>query len=451
MTGKFIFITLFLPLFMIGQNSISGKMEPDNDYTWILLYKMINGKHIYVKNAEVSNGDFEFILSENEESGVYRTYYQLENELFVEFLYNNEPVNFTFNPNNPFSSVEFLSSEENKLYQEYYKSISVKQKNLDSVQVAFFNSTDTKLDKKLSQLYAEKREDVLKTQSYFENKSSGKMANYFIRADKQHNAAAPIKIPEDYLNEVKIHFFDATDFNESPLINAAYINDKLIDYIFYLNQSNDDKALTQMQKEAIEIAINKIEVHPNLQKTVLENILNEYARQQNGDMVNYVLENYYVKLPNNLRDNAFRYEILAQVKTAVGNQAPNIIWEENGVSKDLLGLEGSDYYLVVFFSSTCNHCEKEIPELHNFTKDFFNLKVIAVGLEDEKVSWEKMVENLTGFTHILDLQKWDSERVNDYGIMAIPSYFLLDKDKNIIAKPENMEEINSMFNFEEKE
>ena len=56
------------------------------------------------------------------------------------------------------------------------------------------------------------------------------------------------------------------------------------------------------------------------------------------------------------------------------------------------------------------------------------MKVIAIGLEDEKEGWEEMIKILPGFTHILDLQKWDSPRVSDYGIVAIPSYFLLDKE-----------------------
>jgi thiol-disulfide isomerase/thioredoxin len=106
--------------------------------------------------------------------------------------------------------------------------------------------------------------------------------------------------------------------------------------------------------------------------------------------------------------------------------------------------------MVLFFSSTCSHCQVEVPEFYSFSKEFYNMKVIAIGLEDEKESWEKAIENLPGFTHILDLQKWDSEKVKDYGIMAIPSYFLLDKDKNIIAKPENVAEIKSMFEVVEE-
>lgn len=450
MKHHFLFL-LFLPFLMGAQNSVMGKMEPDNNYSWILLYKMENGKQIYLQNAEVKNGEFEFQLPEKETAGVYRTYYQLENQLFVEFLYNKQPINFTFNPDNPLSSLTFLNSEENILYQDYFHNITAKQKQLDSVQVAFFDETDSKLDKKLTKTYTQKREEVLQTQTDFELKSKGKLANHFISADKQFNATLPIKNPQEYLKVVKQHFFDAIDFNDSILINSAYINDKIIDYIFYLNISNDEETLQNLQKESMAIGLDKITAYPALKKTVLENILKEYADQQNSNMVNYVFENYYNKLPGSFQDNAFRYQILSQVKTAIGKKSPNISWEENGVSKDLYSLQDADYYMVLFFSSGCSHCQVEVPQFYNFSKELYNMKVIAIGLEDEKEGWEEMIKTLPGFTHILDLQKWDSPKVSDYGIMAIPSYFLLDKDKNIIAKPENIVDIKEMFEVAEEE
>ncbi len=451
MLKRYFLILLFLPFLMSGQNSVTGKIEPNNNYSWILLYKMENGKHIYLQNAEVKNGEFEFQLPEKEPAGVYRTYYQLDNQLFVEFLYNKQPVNFTFNPNNPLATLTFLTSEENKLYQDYFHGISAKQKKLDSVQVAFFNETDKKSDKRLVKIYQQRREEVVKTQSEFEVKSQGKLANHFISADKQFNAALPIKNPQEYLKVVKQHFFDAIDFNDSILINSAYINDKIIDYIFYLNISDDAQTLQQLQKESMAIGLEKITSYPALKKTVLENILKEYADQQNSDMVNFVLEKYYSNLPGSLRDSAFRYQILSQVKTAIGKKAPNISWEENGASSDLYSLQDSDYYMVLFFSTGCSHCQVEVPQFYNFSKDLYNMKVIAIGLEDEKEDWEEMIKTLPGFTHILDLKKWDSPRVSDYGIMAIPSYFLLDKDKNIIAKPENITDIKAMFEVVEEE
>ena len=56
-----------------------------------------------------------------------------------------------------------------------------------------------------------------------------------------------------------------------------------------------------------------------------------------------------------------------------------------------------------------------------------------------------MAHGFDKFTNILDLNKWESKRVQDFGISNIPNYFVLDKDKIIIAKPEDVEELKKYF------
>ena len=166
---------------------------------------------------------------------------------------------------------------------------------------------------------------------------------------------------------------------------------------------------------------------------------------ENKEMADYVIDNYYSKLPKEYQDETLLFRIRSAMKTAIGVNAPDFTWEENGASKNLYGLIGHDYYMVVFFSSGCPHCKQEIPEFHNFIKQFKSIKILAIGLEDVDEDWKVMVKDYTGFTNILDLKKWDSEKVKDYGVTAIPSYFLLDKNKVIIAKPNDVEELKAMF------
>ena len=87
----------------------------------------------------------------------------------------------------------------------------------------------------------------------------------------------------------------------------------------------------------------------------------------------------------------------------------------------------------------------EIPEFYNFIGGIENIKVVAIGLEDEKQSWEVMTKEYTEFINILDLEKWSSPKVKDYGISAIPTYLVLDVEKKILAKPEDFDELKSMF------
>ena len=56
-----------------------------------------------------------------------------------------------------------------------------------------------------------------------------------------------------------------------------------------------------------------------------------------------------------------------------------------------------------------------------------------------------MTKEYNEFINILDLDKWSSEKVKDYGVNAIPTYFVLDADKKILAKPVDFDELKTMF------
>ena len=158
---------------------------------------------------------------------------------------------------------------------------------------------------------------------------------------------------------------------------------------FYLNQADDQDATNILQKAAIEDITTKISGNYALLKTFEESALQQYVNDGNLKMVNYLLKNHYKNLPLDYQDYAFKHKVETQIKTAVGSKAPNLEWVEKGDDKNLYDLFGYDYYIVAFFSSSCPHCQHEMPLLYDFIKDIKNVKVIAVGLEDQRSDWEK--------------------------------------------------------------
>ena len=162
-------------------------------------------------------------------------------------------------------------------------------------------------------------------------------------------------------------------------------------------------------------------------------------------VIHHVADNYYNKLPPQYQDDALKERIVSTLKTAVGLEAPDLSWEMDGEKQTLKDLTGYDYYVVVFFSSGCGHCQTEMPQFYQFISGIENIQVVAVGLEDDRAQWESMAGGYHEFINVIDLEKWSSQRVKDYGVQGIPSYFILDKDKKILAKPQDFEELRSMF------
>jgi len=246
---KLFLIALLFSLSSYAQFSIKGTIDPDHNYTWILLYKLENGRQEYVDNATVENGKFEFKIGETDPTGIYRAYYQIENNLYVEFIYNKENVEFSFNPNEPIESIVFSSSDDNKIYRKYYKFVSTQQGVIDSLQVVYFKSKDPKLDRQIVENYQRSLAQLQKAQANYEDISKGKIAYHFIKASAQYYAPSPFKNPQDYIEEVKLHFFDAIDMTDQVLSNSTFINDRLLDYVFYLNQANNLESRNILQKK----------------------------------------------------------------------------------------------------------------------------------------------------------------------------------------------------------
>ena len=428
-----------------AQFSIKGTIDPNHDYSWILLYKMENGDQTYVDNADVVDGAFEFKIGEDGASGIYRAYYQIENNLYVEFIYNKEEVNFTFDPENPAGSILFSHSEENSIYQDYYRTVSRQQKAIDSIQGLYFNSPDADRDRALEKAYADEVGQLNSAQKHFEEISKGMMANHIIRASAQHNPDKPFKDPEAYMSEIKDHFFDSLDVRDTVLSHSSFVNDRLRDYVLYLNQGSNPDVRNMMQQEAVVNATRWVGDNPEILSRFEETLLREYLYAQNAVMASFVLEEYYQKLPSDFQDEQLIRKVKGELKTAIGVRAPDFSWESGGNKQNLYELQGTDYYIVLFFSSGCPHCQMEVPMFHDFISGIENIKVVTVGLEDEVQSWENMTRDYPEFINVLDLDKWSSQKVKDYGVTAIPSYFVLDSEKVILAKPEDFEELKSMF------
>ena len=126
--------------------------------------------------------------------------------------------------------------------------------------------------------------------------------------------------------------------------------------------------------------------------------------------------------------------------------APNFSWQENGKRIDLKSLADGDHYVLVFYSTTCSHCLREIPQLHTYMQSKPNVKVIAFALENDRIGWDSYSQTLPGWHHVLGLEKWQNKTARTYQVNATPSYFVLNKDKKIIAKPDAINDVKAFFN-----
>lgn len=446
MLKKLLMALLFVAAGVQSQNSITGIVNPKNDLvTRVILYQLKGTQQVYISNSKIDNDQFNLEIPKGNDAGMYRLSFTPEVFGFVDFIFNQENISLKFDSHNLSNSVEFLTSEENKIYANYLAETLKAQQKLDSLQIAFFGLKDKNQDEITIDLYKKTLRDYADIQNQYEEKTEGRLANHFIKATQKYFAPTLFVSPQEYLNSVKQHYFDFIDFENSTLKNATFFGEKAIEYVFYLNVSDDFQVQNALYKNAISEIMQKVGENNEIKNDILTSLIYAFEQFENMPMAGFVINEFYGKLPANFIDEAFIDEMQSKIKLAIGNKAPEITWEENGVQKKLSELNVADNYILVFWSTTCSHCLQEIPKLYEFSLGNLAIHVVAVALEDNKTEFEQFAKKLTSWTTILGLKKWENEMAKEYKINSTPTYFILDKDKKIIAKPEHFEDVKAYF------
>ena len=127
-----------------------------------------------------------------------------------------------------------------------------------------------------------------------------------------------------------------------------------------------------------------------------------------------------------------------------GALAPEIkLVDEKGAIKTLLDFKQKEI-VVVFWASWCPHCMEELPKLQEWSKSHPETLVLAVSLDSDYTTFQEAIKSFPNLLHYCDLQKWESEIVKSYNIVATPTLFLLDSERRIMNKYSDVEAFISL-------
>lgn len=427
---------------LFGQHTIKGKFTPAQSYNMALLYRVTPTVSKYVTNAEIKNGLLEFKLDSTIKKGIFKIVYAIPQEDYnFDIIYNGkENIEFTFNSE---TGVKFQSSSENKLLASYTNSMSMITHSIGN-----FYREESKDSLTLNSIFKTQRE----AQASYEALAKGTIALEFIKANRPY-IPKTFEDVETYVKHLKKHYFDHVDFNNDILQSSDFFQERMLNYIFGLSQDNEDE-ITNYKKN-IDAFCQAMTKAPNETKRVLLiDLWQQMIDLGLEEVANYISEKHLINIAKKLNDTDLVRDLTVFKNTSIGNKAPDFSFEitsaSNKITKKLSELLSAEHYVIVFWSSTCGHCLDEIPELQKFIKtvNASKLKVLAIGLENEPTTWKSLIKNYSEFTHIYGEGKWDNKIGNAYGVYQTPTYFILNRDKEIVAKPYDFEALKSFFEVE---
>ncbi len=444
MYKNLLFFLFLAPSIFLGQHTIKGKFSPAKDFNFALLYKVNPSIFDYVTNAEIAeDGSFTFKLDSTNTKGTYRLVYAVPQEDFnFDIMYNGEEdIELTFNSE---TGVEFIKSTENKLLASYRNSMSMVTQSIGN-----YFSQASKENKALKAIFKTQRE----TQDRFEELAKGTIALTFIKANRPY---IPSKVEplEEYIKNLKNHYFDYVDFSNPILQSSNFLEERARNYVFGMSLENEDEF--ENYKENITVLYSHIKTIPKeIQRILLLDLWEQMGDLEFESIANFISKKYLKNIATTLNDDELLKSLTLYENLTKGVIAPDFdieIEESNKlVTKKMTDLKGAENYIIVFWSSTCSHCLKEIPQLKTFVNSLEKdrIKVIAIGLEDEPYGWKNLTYDYPNFIHVYGKGKWKNKTSLNYGVTSTPTYFILDKDKKIVLKPLDFDGLKEYFKKDE--
>jgi thiol-disulfide isomerase/thioredoxin len=426
-----------IPSLIISQNTLKANFTPEEDFTWGILYKNSPTGKKYVAQSKFVEGNLVFELNEKATKGIYKLVYAVpQNEYNFDLIYNGkEDIELTFSLNN---GATFIKSSENILLFSYLNELTFLGKLLE------VEYKKDKINRKaITTIFDRQRE----LQIIYEEKSNDMLVKHFIKANKPY---IPIKYESisNYLKNQTSNYFENIDFSDEILQSSSLLLDKSLAYISsvvnkgFIKQKNYNYNIDKV------VAKTKI-TNPDFQKVFLAKMWEKFVSYNQIKSANYLAEKYLIPLANQQNDKNLALKLNQFKNLSIGNSAPDFILDESS-QKKLSALDVAENYILVFWSSGCSHCLKELPQLHSLSDKLNSTKykVVAVGLEENYTNWSNEVKKFPNFINAIKLQKWNNKVVKDYALTSTPTYFVLDQDKKFKFKPEGLKDLKTYLNKE---
>ncbi|GAA5221816.1 TlpA family protein disulfide reductase [Membranihabitans marinus] len=133
----------------------------------------------------------------------------------------------------------------------------------------------------------------------------------------------------------------------------------------------------------------------------------------------------------------------------VGDKAMNFTYTNMEGREEQLLDQSASYTLLDFWASWCQPCRLGNKKLVNIYKNSQpnDLKIISIGIEKDSLEWETAIEedSLPWDDQYSSFTMFNDRIVDGYKVTTTPTYFLIDKDENIIAKSHDLEDIKSVL------
>ncbi len=431
-----------------AQHYIEGTIQGfENSNVYLMRITIDSQKTVDTAKCD-RNGSFRFDIPGSMPDGMYRI---ISHRKMLDIIYHHENISFIANGNNNNDRIQIIESIENMLYYKYLFAKNDNQEKLSLLQplLSQYPKSDT--------FYFVLKKQVEKLQNNIENTAQEIIKNYpntlaahYIKADKPPLFNLNLT-PEEQRLDLKKHYFDNVDFADTTLLNSNVLTSKIVGYLaLYHNPDMKKEELENEFIKAIDTVLNKSMVYDKTYEYVLNYLVGGFESYGFEKVLQHLAD--YNRL-DEMCENSEKKETLKNKldiisKLATGKKAPGFSTVDIYGNKVVLDSIKSDYTLLLFWASWCPHCTETLPGLKEYYDPLHKdkLQIVAVSIDENKDDVLKAIKTYGyNWINIAELKGWNGDIVKQYGVDGTPSFFVLDKNKKIIAKPANQNQLKKVL------
>lgn len=434
-------------------HDIRFKIKGYKDSTCIIAHYYGDNQYIPKDTAAFdSKGNIQFSGKKELPEGVYLLV--LPKSRYIEFLVGEQFQSLELDSGDAINSMKIKEGQENVVFYSYQKIMAQKAKEAQSIRAKITSSKNSdstaQLKKQLEQV--DKEVKAFREKLFADNPKS-LAVKLFKAAQEPEVPEAPIlsngrKDSLFQFRYYKTHFLDNIDLTDDRFVRTPIFHGKMEQYITKLTAQIPDSI-----NAAADYMLGKAK-SKELYKYIVWWITNHYEKSQIMGMdavFVHMAKNYYLNGKAFWVDSAVVSKMKERVKILepilLGKKAPNMFLTDSAGKLIPLETFKAKSTILYFWSSTCGHCQKETPKLHEFWEKNRSkgIDVYAVSIDRTTEDWKKFIrEKKLNWTNV-----WDSYTATDfkniYDIYSTPVIYILDEKKKILAKRIGVEQLDDFY------
>ena len=407
------------------------------------------------------------------EKGVYLVGFPNRSGYFEILIDKEQKFSVTADTANLISSLKFVGSPDNTLFLQYQNYASVKGREIENGKRQLAASTTKADSTKWMDIIIKADKDIQQFRQDLIAKNPDATISALLKAMKNPEVPPVSQHPGGKYDSsfayryFKDHYWDDTWFFDERLARTSFFEEKLDEYFTTLIYPNPDSVIKELDWMLAYATAND-----EMQRFLLVKFINRYLNPQymwEDKVYIHLFEKYFSQkeypwLTDKGKKTIFdRYYSMAA--NVFGSTAADIVLPDStGKMKTLFNIT-DPYTVVVFWDPTCGHCKEVLPRIDSIYRakwNKLNVKIYAIAKETDgtKKEWLGFINEhrLTGWEHVYNSKEANDARVKNnipsyyqlYDVQVVPTLYLLDKNKSILAKKIPFDQIDKVLDYKLK-